>query len=48
MFGNLGPVELLKCGPVDIANHGGMNRAYDNTLGGELIHQISVHGTGLW
>ena len=48
MFGSLWLVELLECGHVDLGNHSGMDRAYANTLGGELIHQISVRSTGFW
>ena len=40
--------EFHEYGPVDLANHGGLDRADDNTLGGELIHQIFVSCTGIW
>ena len=39
---------LVENGPLDLVYPGGMDRAYDNTPGGEFIHQISLPSTEFW
>ena len=41
-------VELHENGPLDLVYPGGMDRAYDNTPGVGLIHQISASCAGIW